>query len=188
MITPMDFENKEFAKVLGGYSRSDVDEFFRILLQDYKELYMNNISLKDKVNVLSGSVSKYKSMEDVLQNTLVVAQSTSEDLKKNATEKARAIIDQAENQAGAIIMDAQNSQGKLEMEMNNLKIQIANYKNQIKQVLNAASDMIASLPDHEIQTPPGFVKKEEKTDTQEVETVAQELTKQEEKQDQDTAQ
>jgi len=171
MITPMDFENKEFAKVLGGYNKSDVDEFFRILLQDYKELYMNNISLKDKVNVLSGSVSKYKSMEDVLQNTLVVAQSTSEDLKKNATEKARDIIEHAENQAGAIIMDAQSRLGKLELEMNNLKIQVANYKNQIKQVLNAAGDMIESLPDHEIQMPSGFVKKEETHNTQKVEKI-----------------
>ena len=70
MLSPIDLETKEFKKTLGGYNREDVDQFMTMLFQDYKTLYMENVSLKDKVNMLSSAVTKYKSMEDVLQSTL----------------------------------------------------------------------------------------------------------------------
>lgn len=147
MLSPIDLETKEFKKTLGGYSREDVDQFMTMLFQDYKTLYMENVSLKDKVNMLSSAVSKYKSMEDVLQSTLVVAQSASDELKNSAREKAAVIVEEAELKAGKIEIESRQKVSSLENEYNNIKMQLANYKHQIASMLEGILQAVNKLPE-----------------------------------------
>ena len=146
MLSPIDLETKEFKKTLGGYSREDVDAFMTMLFQDYKNLYMENVSLKDKVNMLSAAVSKYKSMEDVLQSTLVVAQSASDELKNSAREKAGVIVEEAELKAGKIEIEAKQKLSAIENEFNNVKMQLASYKKQISSLLEGILETVNNLP------------------------------------------
>ncbi len=147
MLSPIDLETKEFKKTLGGYSREDVDGFMAMLFQDYKTLYMENVSLKDKVNMLSSAVSKYKSMEDVLQSTLVVAQSASDELKNSAREKAGVIVEEAELKAGKIEIEARQKLSSIENEYNNVKLQMSSYKKQIASLLEGILETVKNLPD-----------------------------------------
>lgn len=147
MLSPIDLETKEFKKTLGGYNREDVDQFMTMLFQDYKTLYMENVSLKDKVNMLSSAVTKYKSMEDVLQSTLVVAQSASDELKNSAREKAAVIVEEAELKAGKIEIESRQKVSSLENEYNNIKMQLANYKHQIASMLEGILQAVNKLPE-----------------------------------------
>lgn len=149
MLSPLDIEMKEFKKNLGGYNKEDVDEFMRILLQDYKELYMENVSMKDKLGTLTTAVSRYKSMEDVMQNTLIVAQSTSDEVKKAANTKAQTIIEEAETKSREILMDSKHQLSQLNMELEQMKMVIAGYKNQMRSILQSGLEMIEKIPDAE---------------------------------------
>lgn len=98
---------KKFIKsAVGGYNRADVDKFMELILADYEKLYRENIALKDKTNTLSDAVDHYKSMEDTMQSTLLVAQSASEEVRNNASEKARLIVEDANKKAEDIIKNA----------------------------------------------------------------------------------
>ena len=97
MITPLDIENKTFSKqVVSGYNVEEVKEFMATLLSDYEKLYKENIEYKDKIAVLNQGIQHYKSIEDTLQNALVVAQGTAETVKKNAKVEAENILKEAE--------------------------------------------------------------------------------------------
>ncbi len=97
MITPLDIENKTFNKqVVNGYSTQEVHEFMAELLKDYERLYKENIEYKDKIAVLNQGIQHYKSIEDTLQNALVVAQGTAETVKANARVEADNILRDAE--------------------------------------------------------------------------------------------
>ena len=107
MLSPLDIESKKFIKSsVGGYNRADVDKFMELILADYEKLYRENIALKDKTNTLSDAVDHYKSMEDTMQSTLLVAQSASEEVRNNASEKARLIVEDANKKAEDIIKNA----------------------------------------------------------------------------------
>lgn len=153
MLSPLDIEMKEFKKNLGGYNKEDVDEFMRILLQDYKEIYMENVSMKDKLGTLTAAVSRYKSMEDVMQNTLIVAQSTSDEVKKAANTKAQAIVEEAETRAREILMDSKHRLSQINMELEQMKLVMAGYKKQIRSILQAGMEMIEKIPQAEGDTP-----------------------------------
>ena len=96
MLTPLEIEKHKFKKELFGYSAGEVDEFNEMVAENYEKLYKENIALKDKINLLTNAVKQYKSMEETLQNAIIVAQSTGEEVQKNAREKAGNIIREAE--------------------------------------------------------------------------------------------
>ena len=83
MITPLDIENKKFSKqMMNGYSVEEVDDFLDELTLDYTKNYKEVNELRSKVDELNKSLEHYKTIEETLQNTLVMAQSTAEDVKK----------------------------------------------------------------------------------------------------------
>ena len=97
MITPLDIENKTFSnQVVSGYNVDEVKQFMATLLTDYEKLYKENIEYKDKIEVLNQGIQHYKSIEDTLQNALIVAQGTAETVKKNAKAEAENILKEAE--------------------------------------------------------------------------------------------
>lgn len=148
MFSPIDLETKEFKRsAVGGYNREDVDQFMSMLFQDYKSLYMENVALKDKVAALSSAVTKYKSMEDVLQSTLVVAQTTSDELKKAANDRSQLIIDEAETRAREIILEAQSKVSALQLELTNTQMQISNFKKQVMTSLQSVLEIVSNIPE-----------------------------------------
>ena len=100
MITPLDIENKRFAKqMMNGYSVEEVDDFLDDLTADYSKNYKEVSELKAKVEELNKSLEHYKNIESTLQNTLVMAQSTAEDIKKVAQQQADQITNEAKANA-----------------------------------------------------------------------------------------
>ena len=74
MITPLDIENKKFSKqMMNGYSVEEVDDFLDDLTADYTKNYKEATELRAKVEELTQNLEHYKSIEETLQNTLVIA-------------------------------------------------------------------------------------------------------------------
>ncbi len=132
MLSPLDIESKKFIKsTFGGYSKADVEKFMELILVDYEKLYRENIALKDKANTLSDAVDHYKSMEDTMQSTLLVAQSASDEVRSNAAEKARLIVEEANGKAGDIIKNANAEMQKSAEKTEQLKRDYILFKSRI---------------------------------------------------------
>lgn len=96
MITPLDIENKKFAKqIVNGYSVDEVDDFLDDLTVEYEKLFKENSELKAETIKLKDDMEHYKSIESTLQSTLVMAQTTAEDVKQIAKQQADQIISEA---------------------------------------------------------------------------------------------
>ena len=100
MITPLDIENKKFSKqMMNGYNVEEVDEFLDDITADYEKAYKQSTELKARVDELERDLLHYKTIEDTLQNTLVMAQATADDVKEVARQQAEQIIKDAEGNA-----------------------------------------------------------------------------------------
>lgn len=149
MLAPLDIENKSFGKAMMGYNKDDVDDFMELVLSDYEKLYKENIAMRDKINMLTEGIEHYKAMEDTMQSTLIVAQSASEEVKKNATEKADLIIEEAKAKSGEIIAHANAEIAKLTEEYENLKRSIDLFKAQVAGMFKAQIDVLTDKKDRE---------------------------------------
>ena len=132
MITPLDIENKKFSKqMMNGYSVEEVDDFLDDLTVDYTKNYKEVSELRTKVSELSQSLEHYKSIETTLQNTLVMAQSTAEDIKNVAKQQADQIVNEAKGAAQKQANDLDNEIIAKRKELEDVKKQFDIYKAKI---------------------------------------------------------
>ena len=122
LITPLDIENKKFSKqMMNGYNVEEVDDFLDELTLDYTKNYKEVNELRDKVEELNKSLEHYKTIEETLQNTLVMAQSTAEDVKKVARQQADQIINEAKGTAQKQASDLDNEIVAKKKELEDVK-------------------------------------------------------------------
>lgn len=146
MYTPLDIENKKFAKqMMNGYSVDEVDEFLDELTVDYERLYKDSNESKARITELEESLVKYKNLESTLQNTLVMAQSTADEIKKVAQQQADQIIKEAEGSAkqNATELDQQILMKTKELE--DLKKQLDVYKAKMESLLISQLELLKDI-------------------------------------------
>ncbi len=127
MLTPVDIQQKKF-KIGIGYDKKDVITFFKEVSKSYEELYRSNAELKDKVITLNDALQHYKSTEDSLQKSLMLAEKNSQESKSNAAREAKAIELEAKNRANEIVSHAYTELAELEQKMTELESRYAEYK------------------------------------------------------------
>ncbi|MTI69917.1 MAG: DivIVA domain-containing protein [Firmicutes bacterium] len=137
MITPLEIQNKEFKKGLRGYKEVEVDSFLDEVITDYEKIYKENIELKDKLSMLNDQIKHYDDIEDTLQNTLVVAQKTAEEVNLNARNKSQQIIDEAEEKARQIIEKAHQEVVEIQKEYEDVKKETLVFKMRFKTLLKS---------------------------------------------------
>ena len=103
MITPLDIENKKFSKqMMNGYNVEDVDDFLDELVVDYEKNYKELAEANEKIERLTNDLEQYKNLEKTLQNTLVMAQTTAEEVKTVEKQQADQIVNEAKAKAEEI--------------------------------------------------------------------------------------
>ncbi len=135
MITPMDIENKEFKKGFRGYHEEEVDEFLDLVKEDFENLYRENLDLKEKLKLYQEQVSRYKSIEDTLNATLITAQTAAEDTCTAANKKARIIVEEAELKSKQIIEDCNERIVALRKEYDALVKEFKVFRNRFKSLI-----------------------------------------------------
>lgn len=128
LITPLEIQKKEFRKALVGYNAKSVDGFLDETLEDYEAMYKENIELKDKINMLVDQIRQYNTLEETLKSTLIVAQTTADEVVSSARQKAGNIIEDAELKAQKMIDTARDDVKNIKSEYDNLKKEIFIFK------------------------------------------------------------
>jgi cell division initiation protein len=146
MITPLDIENKKFYKqMVNGYNVEEVDEFLDELMIDYEKLYKENIELKKNAEELHNDVGQYKDIESTLQNTLVIAQKTADEVKKTAEKQAEQIIKDAELTAKEKTAGIENEIMLKEKELAEVKKKFEVYKAKMESLLISQLELIKDI-------------------------------------------
>ena len=146
MITPLDIENKKFAKqMMNGYSVEEVDDFLDDLTEDYTKNYKEVSELRNKVEELNNSLEHYKSIESTLQNTLVMAQTTAEDIKNVAQKQADQIVSEAKGTAQKRVDALDNEIIEKTKELEDVKKQFDIYKAKMESLLISQLELLKDV-------------------------------------------
>ena len=161
MITPLDIENKKFNKqMMNGYNVDEVDEFLDQIMQDYETNYKELATMTAKVDELNNDLNHYKTIENTLQNTLVMAQSTAEEVKSVAKQQADQIVSEAQKEAENILRNSKENTVKAlneieqqtrlkEQQFNDVKQQFDIYKAKMESLLISQSELIKEINKNE---------------------------------------
>ena len=146
MITPLDIENKKFSKqMMNGYNVEEVDDFLDDLTVDYGKNYKEITELRTKVEELNKSLEHYKTIEKTLQDTLVMAQTTAEDIKNVAKQQADQIINEAKGSAKKQAEDLENEITLKTKELDDIKKQFDIYKAKMESLLISQLELLKDV-------------------------------------------
>lgn len=142
MLMPLEVEEKKFTKQMRGYNKDEVDAFVGEVAKDYEKLYKENLAAKEKIAALSDAVRQYKTMEDTLQQAIIVAQNAGEEVKKNAYAKADNIIKDAQNRASEIVNDAGKEVTKVNYEYEEMRRSVEIFRTRIISLLTSQLSIV----------------------------------------------
>ena len=146
MLTPLDIENKRFLKQkIGGYNVDEVDDFLDELTLEYGKLYKENAELKAQREELDSNVGKYKDIESTLQNTLIMAQKTADEITEVAKKQAEQIIKDAEYSAKSSVEELNTQIFIKEKEISDLKKQFDVYKAKMESLLISQLELLKEI-------------------------------------------
>ena len=142
MLTPLDIENKRFSKKLNGYSVDEVDDFLDQVTLEYEKLYKENNEYKEEVEQAKKDLEHYRNVEKTLQNTLVMAQTTADDIKSMAQKQADQIIRDAQSEARRSVDDLNHQQYEITRKIEEMKKQFEVYKAKMEALLISQLEML----------------------------------------------
>ncbi len=146
MITPLDIENKKFSKqMMNGYNVEEVDDFLDDLTADYSKNYKEIAELRTQVEELNKSLEHYKTIESTLQNTLIMAQTTAEDIKNVAKQQADQIINEAKSSAKQQADELENQIVLKTKELDDIKKQFDIYKAKMESLLISQLELLKDV-------------------------------------------
>ena len=146
MITPLDIENKKFSKqMMNGYSVEEVDDFLDDLTACYEKIYKDNNENQSKIDELEASLKHYKSIEGTLNNTLIMAQSTAEDIKNVAKQQADQIIKDAQAEAKQSLANLEQQLIIKKKEYEDLQKQFDVYNANMESLLISQLELIKDI-------------------------------------------
>ena len=146
MITPLDIENKKFSKqMVNGYSVDEVDDFLDDLTVEYEKLFKENSEYKSQVEKLKEDMEHYKTIETTLQSTLVMEQTTAEEVKNVAREQAEQIVNEAKVNAQKEVDSLTNQITIKQKELDDVQKQFDVYKAKMESLLISQLEILKEM-------------------------------------------
>ena len=144
MITPMDIHNKTFSRGLRGYSQEEVDAFLEELSGDYERIYREHREMEEEMDTIRTKLRNYEKMEATMSSTLVMAQETAENVKKNALKEADLAVREARNSAHKILEEAEQAKAKLKSDLLKAEADMSVYIEKVLANLKSATLLVES--------------------------------------------
>lgn len=135
-------KTKNSGRSLKGYNVDEVDDFLDELTTEYERLYKENAELKGEIESSKKDLEHYRSVEHTLQNTLVMAQTTADDIKKMAQGQADQIIKDAQLEAKRQSEELSRQDFELRVKMEETKKKFDMYKAKMEALLISQLELL----------------------------------------------
>ena len=146
-FVPNDLQNIAFKKSMVGYNVLQVEDVLLKVVEDLSDLIKENSKLKEKLEDSQDKVKYYKTIENNLHNSLIIAQQTSEEIVTNARNNADNIQKEAELKAQQIAEEAHKQVLNVKFEYEHLKRDVVAYKAKIESVISSQPKVMENLND-----------------------------------------
>ncbi len=132
----------KFSIADNGYDKNEVNGFVNEVTREYENM-LSKLKSKDlEIIALKERLDHYKSLESTLNKAVLVAEDSSNQIKRIARDEAKLIIEEAKKNASHIINDALIKAEKTEIEADQLRRSLKIYKARIKQTIEEQLTMV----------------------------------------------
>lgn len=125
MITAGEIRNQQFDKSFRGYNTTQVNNYLMQIAQDYERLYSDHATLRETVQRLEYEMQKYRRLEETMNNSLILAQQTADELKANARQQSTMILQESKGKIAEVFMVYQELIKRMGIYSSEMKAQVS---------------------------------------------------------------
>ena len=133
---------RKFNNSFPGYNKNEVNSLVSNVTTEYESMLNNLKSRDNEINVLKKELEHYKNIESTLNRAILIAEESSQNIKRTAFDESKVIIEDAKKNASRIINNALIKAERVEFEAEALKRQVDKYKKKYKNILEEQLDEI----------------------------------------------
>jgi len=141
-ITPMEITGKKFEKRFRGYDVAAVREFLEMVASDVEELKRECRYFEEELSRKNAEVNEFKSREQSLKDTLILAQKLARDMKNNMAKEAQVVLAEAEMEAEKILRQSHERAIELEGEIRELRNQRLKMTEEMRAILSTHQKLL----------------------------------------------
>lgn len=145
MITPLDIQNKVFARAVRGYKEEEVDSFLDLLTIDYERIIDDNQNLRLQLSDMNAKLDEYKNTEGMVLETLEAAKALMNDISASAEKRAEILVKNAELDAELIQKQARESVERFKEEEIALSQRVTSVRARFKSLLESELERFDAL-------------------------------------------
>lgn len=134
-ITPLDIEHKEFKKSLQGYAREEVDQYLDEVAESFEGEIAERAKLEAELADLRERVAHFDAIKETLQNTLVLAQRTADEVKANAHKETDLIKQKAKLEVSDELQEMRHKLDESKAELARMHDQVATVRHDLRSFL-----------------------------------------------------
>jgi len=135
-LTPMEVSGKKFNRKFRGLDAEEVNEFLEMVSTEMEDLVRQNRYFEEELGRKNSELNDFKSREQSLKDTLILAQKLARDMKNNMAKEAQVILSEAEMEADKIVRNAHDRAMDLEKEIRELRNQRLKMMEEFRSILN----------------------------------------------------
>jgi DivIVA domain-containing protein len=109
-LTPLDVRSQEFARVLRGYDRAQVDEFKLAVSEELDRLLRERAQEEERLRSAQEQLRAYRERERAMNEALVAAQQLRVDSREQAEREAELVLREARVEAERVIERARQEE------------------------------------------------------------------------------
>jgi len=134
-----------------GYDQREVNNFVDNVIKEVSGIKESLIKKDQEILELKQTIEHYRSLETTLNQALIAASETSDQMKRMAMDEARIIIEDARKNASKVMNEAYLRVARVDQERERLRQSIISLKLKLKTALEAQLDMVNDLEIIEIE-------------------------------------
>jgi cell division initiation protein len=131
----MDIEGQEFPKKMRGYAAEEVRMYLRSVAEEFQRLNLKNQEYQEAIGQLKSKLEVIQSREQMLQKTLVSAQTISDEMKKGARRESDVLIREARIKSERILEQAQDQLSRIEAEISRTRLERNSFDARLRTIL-----------------------------------------------------
>lgn len=141
---------RKFSTTINGYDKQEVNKFVNDVTNEYESM-LNKLKNKDtEISLLQNELQRFRNLETTMNKAALLAEESSNQLRKIAKEEADLIISTAKKNASQIVNDALIKAEKTDIETDRLRRSLKIYKARIRQVVEEQLSMVDDVDNIEM--------------------------------------
>ena len=130
----------KFSTSIQGYKKEEVNDFVREVIVEYESMLKKLKNSCEIIDSLKGELKHYKENEASLNRAILIAEESTNNIKKAAYDESKVVIEDAKRNASRIINNALVKAERIESEAETLRRKVAVYKRRFRALVEDQLD------------------------------------------------